>query len=130
MALPENGNARHIGRLDIICNNAGTISMALTEDISEQDRDHVIGVKLKGTFLGCKYAIPTMKPAQGGSIIDIGSVNSMVGSAGYELMPDHGVRDSGGWRIYSALIGRNRGAKPPCEPRLAPIQHHCTATLA
>ena len=71
------------GRLDILCNNAGMISMALTEDLSEEDWDHVIDVNLKGTFLGCKYAIPAMKRGGGGSIINMGSVNSMVGSAGY-----------------------------------------------
>jgi len=71
------------GRLDILCNNAGTIAAALTEEISEQDWDRVIAVNLKGTFLGCKYAIPAMKRSNGGSIVNIGSVNSLVGSAGY-----------------------------------------------
>jgi NAD(P)-dependent dehydrogenase (short-subunit alcohol dehydrogenase family) len=67
------------GRLDVICNNAGVVTAALTEDLSEQDWDRVIDVNLKGTFLGCKYAIPAMKRVNGGSIVNIGSINSFVG---------------------------------------------------
>jgi NAD(P)-dependent dehydrogenase (short-subunit alcohol dehydrogenase family) len=67
------------GRLDVMCNNAGIVASALTEDISEEDWDRVIDVNLKGPFLGCKYAIPAMRRAGGGAIVNIGSVNSFVG---------------------------------------------------
>ncbi|MGE3600851.1 MAG: SDR family NAD(P)-dependent oxidoreductase [Dehalococcoidia bacterium] len=69
------------GRLDIMCNNAGVVTDALIEDMSEKDWDRVINVNLKGTFLGCKYAIPAMKRAGGGSIVNIGSINSFIGEA-------------------------------------------------
>lgn len=71
------------GRLDIMCNNAGVIASGLIEDIGEDEWDRVIAVNLKGTFLGCKYAVPAMKRAGGGSIVNLGSVNSQVGTAGY-----------------------------------------------
>ena len=69
------------GRLDIMCNNAGIVTDALLADMTEEEWDRVIAVNLKGTFLGCKYAIRVMKKTGGGSIINIGSVNSFVGEA-------------------------------------------------
>jgi NAD(P)-dependent dehydrogenase (short-subunit alcohol dehydrogenase family) len=72
------------GRLDVMCNNAGIATGAFTADMPEQDWDRVIAVNLKGTFLGCKYAIPAMQKVKGGSIVNIGSINSFVG------VPMHG----------------------------------------
>ncbi len=70
-------------RLDIMCNNAGVLTTAPIEEMSEQEWDRVIDVNLKGTFFGCRYSIPALRRAGGGSIINIGSVNSVVASAGY-----------------------------------------------
>ncbi|KVD67996.1 hypothetical protein WI88_33100 [Burkholderia ubonensis] len=67
------------GKLNVLCCNAGILTDATIEDTSEEDWDRTIDVNLKGTFLGAKYAIPAMKRAGGGSIINLGSVNSFVG---------------------------------------------------
>lgn len=66
-------------KLNIMCNNAGLVTDAMLVDTTEADWDRTIDVNLKGTFLGCKYAIPAMQRAGGGSIVNIGSVNSFVG---------------------------------------------------
>ena len=57
------------GKLDILYNNAG-FPMVPTpmEDIGEELWDKIMGVNLKGIFLGCKYAAPMMKK-QGGGVI-------------------------------------------------------------
>jgi len=70
---------REFGKLDILVNNAGILTDATLVETTEEDWDRTIDVNLKGTFLGCKYAIPAMQRAGGGAIVNIGSVNSFVG---------------------------------------------------
>ncbi|HVD02779.1 MAG TPA: glucose 1-dehydrogenase [Candidatus Dormibacteraeota bacterium] len=66
------------GKLTTWCSNAG-ISMAGTvEETSEDDLDRILAVNLRGPFLGAKHAIPAMRRAGGGSIINTGSVNSFL----------------------------------------------------
>ena len=66
------------GRLTTWCSNAG-ISMAGTvEETSEDELDRILAVNLRGPFLGAKYAIPAMRRAGEGSIINTGSVNSFL----------------------------------------------------
>lgn len=71
------------GRLDIIFNNAGIFPDAdgSVLDTTEEVWDLVMNVNLKGVFLGCKYAIPAMQRAGGGSIINVASFVALVGAA-------------------------------------------------
>jgi len=65
------------GRLDILVNNAGIVPRYAAEDslleITVEDWDRVMGVNAKGVFLGTKFAIPLMRAAGGGSIVNISS---------------------------------------------------------
>jgi len=65
------------GRLDTIFNNAG-IEQPVTpsHEVSEALFDRVIGVNLKGTFFGCKHAIPALLRAGGGTIVNNSSVSA------------------------------------------------------
>jgi 3-oxoacyl-[acyl-carrier protein] reductase len=65
--------ARH-GRLDILVNVAGVVSVGKAETLEEAEWDRVIDINLKGTFLCCQAAIGHMKRAGGGRIINMGSV--------------------------------------------------------
>lgn len=67
------------GKLNVICNNAGIVTDAMIVDTTEEDWDRTIDINLKGAFLGAKYGIPALQRAGGGSIINLGSVNSFVG---------------------------------------------------
>lgn len=68
------------GRLDGIVNNAATIVVKKVADITEEEWDRVMGVNLKGVFLGCKHAIRQFeKQGGGGSIVNIGSISAVVG---------------------------------------------------
>ena len=68
------------GRLDVLVNNAGIRGEGSAEDTSVESWDAVMAVNAKGVFLGTKLAIPEMRRAGGGSIINISSQMGMVGS--------------------------------------------------
>ena len=67
------------GKLDILVNNAGIGAQGRVEDTTEAEWDLVMDVNAKGVFLGAKAAIPEMRRAGGGSIINISSQLGLVG---------------------------------------------------
>jgi cyclopentanol dehydrogenase len=67
------------GRLDILVNNAGVTSKGTLEETTTEEWDRVMEVNAKGVFLGTKAAIPEMRKAGGGSIINISSVSGLIG---------------------------------------------------
>ena len=68
------------GKLDVLVNNAGTSARATVEDTTEEVWDRQMDIHVKGAFLGTKHAIPEMRRAGGGSIINISSIYGLVGS--------------------------------------------------
>jgi len=63
------------GALNILINNAAiVIPRVPIEDRTAAEWDRVMAVNAKGVFLGTKYAIPVMRQAGGGSIVNISSV--------------------------------------------------------
>ena len=70
------------GKLDILVNNAGILIRAGVEDTTGEDWDRIMDINGKGVFLGTKAAIPAMREAGGGSIINISSIAGMQGSPG------------------------------------------------
>ncbi len=70
------------GKLDVLVNNAGILMRAAIEDTSEEDWDRIMAINVKGVFLGTKAALPAMRRAGGGSIINISSTAGLVGSPG------------------------------------------------
>src|SRR5438132_11022248 len=68
------------GRLNVLVNNAGIVIRKSIEETTEDDWDRILAVNLKGVFLGTKHAIPAMRRAGGGSIINISSTAGLVGS--------------------------------------------------
>ena len=71
------------GRLDFALNNAGIEEkISAAADIEVEEWDRVIGVNLRGVFLGMKYQIPQMLRQGGGAIVNAGSVAGLVGDQG------------------------------------------------
>ena len=68
------------GGLNILVNNAGTAGRPTLEDTTEEMWQDQMDIHGKGVFLGTKYAIPHMREAGGGSIINISSIYGIVGS--------------------------------------------------
>ena len=69
-----------LGRLDILINNAGIQPIDAyfrVEDTPEEIWDRITGVNLKGTFLMSKYALPRIREAGGGAVINMASVQGL-----------------------------------------------------
>ncbi len=69
------------GKLDVLVNNAGIHRHGKVDETDESTWDEVMDVNAKGVFLGTKAAIPAMRRAGGGSIINISSTAGLVGGA-------------------------------------------------
>ncbi|SHH18327.1 SDR family NAD(P)-dependent oxidoreductase [Pollutimonas bauzanensis] len=65
---------QRFGRLDILVNVAGVVSMGSAEHLAEQEWDRVMAINLKGTFLCCQAAMPHMRRQGFGRIVNLGSV--------------------------------------------------------
>ena len=61
------------GKLDILVNNAGVSSTGGIEELTAEDWDRTLDINAKGVFLGARAAIPEMRKAGGGSIVNISS---------------------------------------------------------
>ena len=66
-------------KLDILVNNAGIAIIANIEKTSLAQWRQVHAVNLDGVFLGCKHALPHLRAAGGGSIINLSSIAGLIG---------------------------------------------------
>jgi NAD(P)-dependent dehydrogenase (short-subunit alcohol dehydrogenase family) len=74
---------KQFGRLNVLFNNAG-IMHAKDDDAvstSEEVWDLTLDINAKSVFLGCKYGIPALKRAGGGSVINTASFVAVLGAA-------------------------------------------------
>ena len=73
--------AERFGGVDVLVNNAGISgSTKLTHEITEAEWDQVQSVNVKGVLFCSKHAIPYMKRAGAGSIINLSSIYGLVGA--------------------------------------------------
>ena len=70
------------GSVDVLVNNAGISgSVKLTHEITEAEWDAVQAVNVKGVLFCVKHAIPHLKRAGGGSIVNLSSIYGLIGAA-------------------------------------------------
>jgi NAD(P)-dependent dehydrogenase (short-subunit alcohol dehydrogenase family) len=71
---------QRFGKLDILVNNAGILGPvdATPETAKLSDWKRIFAVNLEGVFLGCRAAIPAMRKAGGGAIVNISSITAQM----------------------------------------------------
>ena len=79
---------KEFGKLDATVNNAGIAGADKpTHELTEEEWDAVMNVNVKGVFFCTKHAIPHLKKAGGGSIINLSSIYGLVGAG--DIPPYH-----------------------------------------
>jgi NAD(P)-dependent dehydrogenase (short-subunit alcohol dehydrogenase family) len=78
---------REFGKLNILFNNAGVMLSDDDDAINTEESvwDTTMAVNVKGVFFGCKYGIPALRRAGGGSIINTASFVALLGAATPQL---------------------------------------------
>jgi 3-oxoacyl-[acyl-carrier protein] reductase len=71
------------GRLDVLYNNAAVQMSGRLVDCTEEQWDLTIATNLSAIFWACRAAVPHLRAAGGGSIINTASVLGLIGSEGY-----------------------------------------------
>lgn len=79
-AISQIGN--QFGYINYLVNSAGIQTYGTAEETTEELWDRTLGVNVKAMYLTAKYAIPFMRQAKGGSIVNISSVQSLANQKG------------------------------------------------
>lgn len=70
------------GRIDVLLNAAGVASAGAVDQVPADEWDRVLDINLKGTYLVSKHVVPHMVAAGAGSIVNIASIEGIVGFSG------------------------------------------------
>jgi len=71
---------KRFGKLNVLVNNAGISGSAEQDFYSTEAWHRIMAVNATGVFFGIKYAVPAMKQAGGGSIVNLSSIAGIIGS--------------------------------------------------
>ena len=69
----------HFGRIDVLANNAGVVQSGPIDSFSEADWDRVFAVNTRGLFLMTRAALPALKAAETGCVINTASIAGLKG---------------------------------------------------
>lgn len=77
--VTETENA--LGPVNVLVNNAGISMNKSIMEITEEDYRRIVDINQVSVFLGIKAVVPSMQKAENGSIVNISSINGLVGGA-------------------------------------------------
>ncbi|HEX8871787.1 MAG TPA: SDR family oxidoreductase [Candidatus Acidoferrum sp.] len=66
------------GALNVLVNNAGTLSASTVETVTEEEFDRILATNVKGPFLMSRAVLPAFRRSGGGAIVNIGSILGLV----------------------------------------------------
>lgn len=103
-----NRTMKHYGKIDVLINNAGLQHIDALEDFPKEKFELMLKIMLTAPFLTIKYVFPYMKRQKFGRIINIASINGIIGFAGKAAYNSakHGVI---GLTKVAALEGATHG---------------------
>lgn len=67
------------GKLTVLVNNAGVLAISSLQDMERAEFERIVAVNQTGVFLGTKLAVPALRRAGGGAIVNISSVEGLGG---------------------------------------------------
>ena len=122
------------GRLDILVNDAGISGSAVEDLFDTAAWDQLMAVNARGVFLGMKFAIPIMKAAGSGSIVNISSISGVTGQQQIHVAYNaskgavrtltkaaavqHGATTSGSTRSHPGLMPPMRSSRRTADPQV------------
>ncbi len=107
------------GSLDVLVNSAGAVKMASAVDTELSDWERMLAINLRGVFLTTKHAIPHMERREGGAIVNIASIGSIVS------VPAHAAYNA----AKAGVVGFSRQVAAEYGPRNIRVNCICpTAT--
>ena len=74
--------AERLGRIDVLVNAAGVLSIGAADEMDHAEWDRVIGINLTGTWLVSKHVVRRMVEQRSGSIVNLASIEGLVGFSG------------------------------------------------
>jgi NAD(P)-dependent dehydrogenase (short-subunit alcohol dehydrogenase family) len=101
------GTMAKFGRLDGLANYAAVLSRAGAETTELEIWERTLRINLTGAWLGVKAAIPAMRASGGGSIVNVGSVDGLVGRGGGTAYQ----ASKGGMRLLSKSVATEFAAQ-------------------
>lgn len=73
------------GKADILLNNAGVAVPGTVEELEAEEWDRAMAINVKGMYLMCKYIVPHMRRQKYGRIVNVASINAVIGDKNPQL---------------------------------------------
>lgn len=114
------------GKVDILVNNAGVYAFSPLEQITEKSIAHMFGVNVTGLLLATKAAAPLF-PAEGGSVINIGSIVTELTLPGFSIYAATKASVEAITRVLSKELGEKKIRVNAVNP--GPVETEGTAEM-